>query len=718
MRRYHIDEETMTQIENMVAEYDPNGENGFEAILIEMQSMSPSEWEKMPYEKKQEYIAAVSLYMFSGYMVEHGDEDSANIETYQGICGDFTACMYQTDSSVEGAMGAVTTYSLNKELVSMTIRTLGTIGGDDTLAMNAMGKIMSDTNKYQQYEDLAFISEFHVTYDYDESGFVEVSVQSADDKHNLLAIGHDMASAHYYSVTMSVDGESNHGLTSNQTIGMIMSVENLNDLQMMDNILMSDQEFNVNGNNAFDIDYNNGGANSHYSPYISDSFSVGLASMGTFMLYNNSQTSINSYQSYMNAVLSASLDEPGNHNLLLDISSSAGIYVDNCVLAVYADEEGGDNDAELEAMLNAANANYGAWADVYSSMPVEAAGSGQGPKPMEYESFDCQNISYDSTTGVLSLDINYTYLHPTVSGMSGGNPTYGSAESTETVHISSQVYTGSDAMSHKLESQQVELREEIERKKNELAADSVIELIAMGNPLVGDILNGVMGIGRSDISDAVNVSADSFEDVFSSEAVRNGAEGIGHLLGDILEYSNIQAEYDLENAKIEDLQKLLLCYSYNSGSNTIGLYDYNMIRLMQRWNKEGIQALDGYSGNDKVYQSIVTEGGDSLTYEATEYLAKTLLNIDPDENIVNAKGEVLESEKDIYAYLNDELGYSKDEILSAMTYMISGENCGQTAYSSVSDIPFELRYACVYTIKEIYDPSLFNAIENTYISMG
>ena len=180
----------------------------------------------------------------------------------------------------------------------------------------------------------------------------------------------------------------------------------------------------------------------------------------------------------------------------------------------------------------------------------------------------------------------------------------------------------------------------------------------------------------------------------------------------------------MENAKIEDLQKLLLCYSYNSGSNTIGLYDYNMIRLMQRWNKEGIQALDGYSGNDKVYQSIVIDGGNSLTYEATEYLAKALLDIDSDEDIeidttyTDSTGEAVEGIDSIYLYLEDNTGYSQTEIVDAMIYMISGENCGQTTYNSMSDIPFELRYACAYTIAQITEQDIYDSVKDTYDNMS
>ena len=698
MARYNIDEETMELVESWLASYNPEADNEFEKVILDMQGMSETEWANMDDDMKQKYAATIALYAYAGYAVEHGDASTEGIETYQNICGDITESLYKVEWGNEENGFNNANVTLNTELVSLFSDSLKALGAEDSLSENILTKLKNDTNEYYEFLEYNDVSGFNVNINYTEEGLVEVTVgdtnlEHGDEVHSFLAFGKDKATSLYSDIRNDADNPDKHGLTEEELIGMIMSVENKNDMQIMENILSSDMHFEINGQSAFCIDYDKNNGEGFYDKDISDNFSIALASMGTLMLYHGATTS---YEEYMDAALIASYGDINSHNIVLDICTGAGLYADVCAVAVFNDEEGGDNDTELERMLNAANANYGAWGQLYINTKYETQTNPNGPKEEDYVDFHCMNLKYDYNTGEIAFDVYCDYKYPVIAGMSGGVTQYEQVEDRKFMfRASSEMYIGELSSDQKLESEQQKLKEELERKREGLVFDTVVGLVGDANPIVGDVLSSMKDLADGEKYDATgDTTCDIIGKVFEDNVpLCHGASSLNTVIGAFFGNDKIGKQYDEKYEKTLNLQKLLMGYSYNKGARAVGIYNYDMIRIYQNWNEKGISSIFEGINNEDVYELIIQDG--RINVNSVTIIAETLL--DKDENyFIHDDGTAYN-----YTEVMNELksaGYLEEEINAAMEYFILGENADQSIYDSFMDIPFDFRHACADAI--------------------
>ena len=217
-------------------------------------------------------------------------------------------------------------------------------------------------------------------------------------------------------------------------------------------------------------------------------------------------------------------------------------------------------------------------------------------------------------------------------------------------------------------------------------------------------------IGEGDV-DEVNgdTTSDIIGEVFEDkEMLCNGVSSLNKIIDGYLGYRELNEEYEKAYGKTIDLQKISMGYSYNSGTGTVGLYNYEMIRLYRRWNDQGISSIYKSVDNNRVYNEIISKG--EINKDALVTITKTLLNIG-DNELKNPNGSSYTKEQ-IYGLLNDE-GYTDEEINAAMEYLIKGKNGEQTIYDSIYDIPFEIKYACVTAINKNsgLDDTIFYELE-------
>ena len=155
--------------------------------------------------------------------------------------------------------------------------------------------------------------------------------------------------------------------------------------------------------------------------------------------------------------------------------------------------------------------------------------------------------------------------------------------------------------------------------------------------------------------------------------------------------------YEKAKKDCEDNKKLQTFYSYNTGSHTVGLYDYECIRKVQNWNENGISEVVGASGksNDDIYNSLVDKDG--YRKDVVRIIGEELCN---DEHEFDYLEKGADGDND-EAYITIEMstGYSQDNIDNAMRIAIYGYSI-DGEYHTVTDVPCDLMNACLKAISD------------------
>ena len=695
MERFNIDEATMERVEAMAKECE-NGDTSCLDNYNQFQNLSKEEWGNLTDEQYQEFTDLVVLNAYAGYMVENGDNLSASeLETYNTINTKTLQKMYPVDKNGNAKVDVSLVNAMESAYVSL--------GADDTLAYNMLIKVEIDKTSYRVYDPNTQANEgqeVSVVMTYDENGFADVLI--GDNKpfgkgRQFLATSRDNAAKHLEQVRATVDSYDTHGMSDDELIGMFQVAENPNDLQIAENIAKSDHEFKVNGKNAFDIEYwevntypNNLGElctenRPRYSVGVSDRFSVSLGQMGANMIKNGD---LEDYKEFVNAAMEQSAEDrlrergkehPYKHDIVLAIASGAGIYADNCSLNVVNDEIGGDNDKELEDNLKAAAYNFG----IFSALDEK----------FEHDWYDLRDDTIGRVTGIKYIEDGSLELtiksKDNVGGITFGEEKYNT--------IRANVVVGKKALSDKFTHMGKELRKEFNRKRNELVIDTVVDTIGIFCPGLKGVMKVGIDIAKNDnaTTDTVDMIKDGVE--LSKKMEKTVTFGNTMMEG-YVKYNELTEWLVTEKKKKEDLQNLLSFYSYNTGSDTVGLYDYDNIRRIQEWEKNGVVQITTNCelSNDEIYNKVY--GGDNpddynrvviqaigteLCGEGFDYLSETSDTTMPKET--DRAYETIEAES----------GYTKEEIDNAMNIVIYGhcEDAG-AEYKNVTDVPPELMNAC------------------------
>ena len=528
--------------------------------------------------------------------------------------------------------------------------------------------------------------------DYDEKGFVTVQIQDryitdSVQTTQFLATGKDHAAEYFKKIRSTASNYNNHGLTDDQLIGMIQTVENPNDLQIMNNIATSNREFNANGKNAFDIDYweDTPESGMYYSRGVSNGFSISLGQMGANMLQTGNDYD---YRMYSKAAIETSING-SKHNILIDIASGAGLYTDACSLKVIDDPIGGDNDQALKETLNAANANYGAFAQmcgVFDSHPALG-------HHVKFTNIDIHDIDYDADTG-------HIYFNITCDKKTTGALVANSDEKCVDIGIKSDLEYGKLATNSKMTNAEETLKKELDKKRNEIVVDCLIDLAGEVNPYLkqGLTIAKDFSTGSDDtLTDSADMIKSGIKSTFKSDGFDTGASCTLTVVGAFKKYDDAVKAYEKAKKDCEDNKKLQTFYSYNTGSHTVGLYDYECIRKVQNWNENGISEVVGDSGksNDDIYNSLVDNNG--YRKDVVRIVGEELCN---DEHAMDylekdGSGRVERA----YADIKDKTGYTEEDIDNAMSVAIYGYS-EKGKYHTVTDVPCDLMNACLKAISE------------------
>ncbi|RKM55108.1 hypothetical protein D6853_10240 [Butyrivibrio sp. X503] len=694
MTTYNIDEETMAQVDEWIEQYEA-GDPAFVTVLKKYQNMSDKEWKQLYTDESKEqeckdFVALTVLFTWSGYMAEQGKDGTG---TYQGVCENIISNFYTVKEKNEDDLFSDAT--IDNPLVNNFRLGMDSLGASDSLAYNISTKLLSDQNAYHVNNQSDINKDVDVNLYYDESGFVGVQVRDCksanpENINQFLATGKEHAKEYISSQREGISNYSNHLMSDDELAGMFQSVNTPNDLNIMRNLVISDSKFMIDGDNAFDIEYmEDHGGQGYYKEGISDTFSVALGQMSSTILERGAQSDYVDYENFLEAVSDSSI-KGSNHNILFDITTGTGTYVDNCAINVVDDEIGGDNDQELKAALNAANANFGALSQLYERY-IDDANLLQGDAT--YSNVDVKDISYSEQDGHLTFWMNCD--------KESGFAFWRDKEKQE---FKIDVNLSSDGLAFKdqQEAIQQDLKNEMERKKANLVVDTVIDLTGNINPFLKDSLYIVKDIStQKDVSiHAATLVKDGMGKVFKGEKYKhlNGGVSAGTtLMGAYSKYNDIIQEYEKAKEQCNEVEKLNSFYCFNTGSHTVGLYDYDSIRRVQRWNENGVVEIVGgdEKTNDKIYNSLVTDG------EINNSVLKTIgVDLCDEEHAFDHLDDDSKARPtDAYDKIEQDTGYTKDNIEEALNLMIHGYNNDEDAtYRSITDIPFELQDACMHTI--------------------
>ncbi len=687
---YDVDQETMALAEEWIEAYKA----GDPVIIQKMkkyQNLSAQQWDNLSEQELKEFTALTVVYTWSNYVVEQGGESVENYDTYKEICEKMTANLYSFKPITEGYDYVEATP--DSALIFAMKTAMESMGMSDSLAFNVATKVENDGNSYIVYDSQYQPNpkDVNVAYSFDESGFVSVNIEDSYvtdyplHTNQFLATSRDHAANYMNSQREANPGWDSHGMSDDELVGMYQSVMNPNDLQAMTNIAISDKDFMVNGKYAFDIDYweDDTSHTWNYDRGISDTFSVALGEMGSNMLYRQDT---GNYESYINAALQSSING-SRHNIMLDIATGAGVYADTCSMAVINDEAdplGGGNDYPLHMQLNAANANFGVFSQMYEKFDDDT----------KYTNIDIGHITYSNQTGDINFNItadtdktNFFFWHDREEG--------------KTITIDSTIESGKEAIDDYVEGKQAQLKKELQRKQEDLVVDTVIDLTGCINPYLKDGIYFVKdSMAEKDVTmDSVNLVKDGIKVACSeSKNFNRGIGGAVTIFGAISKYNNMLATYEADKENYNRIEKLELFYNYNTASGTVGLYDYDTIRKIQDWNQNGIVEILGEDcgkTNEQIYQSMYTASGE-LKNPVLEKIATDLCDQSFDDLNNNPTAEDIAT---AYGTIEEESGYTKDEINNAIDVLVNGYS-ENGEYHVVTDIPFELQHACLDSLQE------------------
>ena len=693
--RYNVDSATMARVEQMIAECQ-SGDTTCLDKLNRYQNLSSADWKNLSDAEYQDFTDLVILNAYAGYVLEHGKGKVDNFDTYKTISEKTVSKMYV--NTVDNTQSITVDASLIRAMKSA----YNSIGASDTLSYNILSKVEADRTTYlmanSDYPNQNVSSEVVVTIGCDPSGYTSVLVQDAcvrdgiTAQHNkhFLATSKDYAAEYMQKVRATVKNHNNHGLSDDEMIGMFQSVESINDLRMMENIAKSDNTFKINGKNAFAIDYWEANSEDEIYGYhvkgISDNFSVTLSQMGSIMLCKGE---LENYTNFVDAAIEASVN--GEHDLLFDIASGAGVYADVCSLKVLEDEQGGDNDAELKKTLNAANANYGAFSQLCAGFEYRTSTLGRAI----FSNIEVKDLKYDENTGKLSLNADCDKKDKKWFITT-------SVDNDYNVAVDTKIVKGEEAIDLRELATQVELTKKLEQKKEDIVLDCIVDLTGNVNPLLKDGLTVAKDLAKdsSALKDSTTLIKDGLKGTYDCKAFDKLSSGSMTVLSALSKYEAAVKEYNADMKYSADTQRLETFYSYNMGSDSVGLYDYDTIRKVQDWSDNGISEIVGESSdktNDEIYNSL-REGND-YKKAVVKIIAEDICHDNKSFGYL-AKDAGEEDKAKAYRAIEEKSDYTKAQIDNAIRIVVYGEKAAKEddVYQCVTDIPDDLLRPCIRAI--------------------
>ncbi|WP_027217513.1 hypothetical protein, partial [Butyrivibrio fibrisolvens] len=288
-------------------------------------------------------------------------------------------------------------------------------------------------------------------------------------------------------------------------------------------------------------------------------------------------------------------------------------------------------------------------------------------------------VRVDNTDGELKLYIKNINKNPVYDlsnngSYNGGNyidfEGYELSEATEEKELDLSSSSGLEAIGHLTEDNIKNLR----GKKNEIAKDisldTAISIVGIYSESAAAFLKVVKAVAEYDGT----ALADEVTDIVDlGKKVKTGVSLYSAMSDLISKYEDIDGDIK----KYKDMAGVANFYTGNvySGAGIGGYYckidDLNKIRLMQKWNKNGIKTLVGDTVGNKLAENV----GSMAQYV---YTNQKLFWLDHLFNTTVFSGE----------------DFSEEEITRAFNTFIFGCDSGYDTYDSLKDIPESLYIMC------------------------
>ncbi|WP_026652582.1 hypothetical protein [Butyrivibrio proteoclasticus] len=150
---------------------------------------------------------------------------------------------------------------------------------------------------------------------------------------------------------------------------------------------------------------------------------------------------------------------------------------------------------------------------------------------------------------------------------------------------------GANAELRKIKAQ---IQAELEKKEKRIMIDTVIDIVGISSPFLKSVLN----VGADYVFDSskagngANLTKEAIKKKFpGNEGLNNLASGTSSVISAISKFIVTFDDYKKRMEKAQDVMKILDFYSFNSGAQKVGLYDYDVIRMVQEWNNKGMACL-------------------------------------------------------------------------------------------------------------------------------
>ncbi len=718
MDKYGVSEEIMQKIDTSLQGWQLYGQNDYEDILDKYSNMTDEELRdeianNPDAAEDLAYVAALYVYAASALESDSISEDDK--EMYTNICEEITSAMYRMDK--EPGFMTDGQSSVNHELVSIMKKEAELMGATDSLAYNILTKVDSDSNTYYNDEYRGDPVKVHTHITQGEDGFFSVEIEDGFLARERITERTFLATSRDNAVRFLNDNKTAnsawHGVTTDETIALIMSAGNYNDVQIAKNIIASDGDYKLSdGKYAFDIEMRKNDVDEHYEDGLTDLFSISMAQYANDMLiYGNDDK----YVQLASALMNSSGDANQSSEVLLDIASGAGALADLIATRVYDDPVGGGNDEDLKIALNAANASFGFFSQLYT-----AVGSDGVSLSSTYNSdVGITDFSFDSQTGTISAKIAYdstTYYPSYVPSHSGYCPT-GPMPSTvvktrEYYDITSEIQTGTwSSTKGYSENRQRELKEALEKKEARIVVDSFVDIVGIANPTLKSALKiGVdVAFGSNATNDVIGLSKDTSTKLLEAIYPKGNFKTYGNcfgagktILSGLISYQDAIDKYKKDMEESETVEKLAGFYSYNTGSHSVGIYDYDVIRAMQAWDNEGVSHFLDEDNN--YYSDLVYSNDGSINPEVLKNIGVDLADTEHGldfltDETVDASDRLEDGYEYIEKYSNGK--YTQEQIETALDIMINGANNDMDKpYQTIMQIPYELLAACADAINK------------------
>lgn len=463
-------------------------------------------------------------------------------------------------------------------------------------------------------------------------------------------------------------------MSREQIVDMYCKAENSADISLLDNLLKTDGSYE----NVFTVD----------PEKLSNTGALLLGQYGCNMveLAETNSNIYNQYYTFLNQMCSVhyegdvtpDIDGINNNGYIEKYALGSSLVTDSYLEIAWATSSS-DEDADLAKQIAAAKKNELIGFSLYGY----AQQADDNVLGVEVELVNVEETDELHITDISRVTKYKQKEHPTSSGLNnyGGDylDTYWEIEkSSEYNKVKLHSMGGLKAV----DTIAGDVIEDLNNKKvemsKEVAADTAISVVGIFCEPAGKALTVINAINEGDEETIAKEGIDLTDK--DSTIGKYGRTGIT-LYSAISGYSKDLEDINAEIEDLQDIQKVANFYTANSynfiGSDDnyyIKIDDLNMIRLIQNWQTNGIQALydnqEVYNNLDKYYDVII-------------------------EDLVKEENAKNDSEwEHITNFVTSTHIYTKEEIEKACNTLIYGSDSGKDTYDSILEIPTDLFTMC------------------------